>query len=308
MALNTYPIIGVFENSDLAERAIQALQNAGFTDDQMTYSGNSAGSGFFAGLKSLFTGEDEASPNVVNDLVNVGVPQDQATYYAQEHTAGHPVVTVRADGREQEATNILRSVGGYDYSSRQKTGTYAGTAYDQTTPVDTNYDQAAYTNQNDTNYADRGAYTNQTGDATTADRESLRLREERLQAQKQTVQAGEVRLHKDVVEEEKRIDVPVTHEEVVIDRRPLTEGRVSDTPVGQDETIRIPVSAEQVNVAKTTVETGEVSVGKRAVTENQRVTDTVKHEEARLEKNGDVVVNDNALTNRDTVTNQDDNL
>jgi uncharacterized protein (TIGR02271 family) len=47
------------------------------------------------------------------------------------------------------------------------------------------------------------------------------------------------------------------------------------------------VSAEQVNVAKQTVQTGEVSVGKRAVQESQQVTDTVRHEEARIERKGD---------------------
>jgi len=297
VATNAYPIIGVFDNRDVAERAIDALYKAGFTNEQLSYSGNSAGGGFLAGLKSMFTGEDESAPNVVNDLVNIGVPQDQASYYANEHTAGHPVVAVRADGREQEASSILRSAGGYDYSSRQNVGTNAGA----------NYDQATYANQADVDYADRSA-ADQTGytGATSTDRESVRLREERLQAQKQTVQTGEVRLRKDVVEEEKRIDVPVTHEEVVIDRHSLTEPRVSDIPVGRDETIRVPVSAEQVNVTKTAVETGEVSIGKRAVTENQRVTDTVKREEARLERSGDVPVNDANL--RDTTTTERDRL
>ena len=213
-------------------------------------------------------------------------------------------------------SNILRSAGGYVYSSRQNTGSYTNqtsTDYDRsayTNQTGTNYDQTAYTNQADANYADRTMLDQR--DATTApDRESVRLREERLQADKQTVQSGEVRLRKDVVEEEKRIDVPVTHEEVVIDRRSLSEPRVSDTPIGQDETIRVPVSSEQVNVSKTAVETGEVSIGKRAVTENQRVTDTVKREEAHLERDGDVTVNDPNF--RDTTTterdrlNQDDN-
>ena len=96
MAVNTSPIIGVFDNRDMAERAIDALHNAGFTNDQLSYSGNSAGGGFLAGLKSLFTGNDEDSSHVGNDLVNIGVPQDQASFYANEHAAGHPVVAVRA--------------------------------------------------------------------------------------------------------------------------------------------------------------------------------------------------------------------
>ncbi len=50
------------------------------------------------------------------------------------------------------------------------------------------------------------------------------------------------------------------------------------------------MSAEQVNVSKQTVETREVSAGKRAVQETRRVTDTVRHEEARIERQGDATV------------------
>ena len=306
MTTNSYPAIGVFSERALAERAIEALNNAGFSNDQISYSGTTGNGGFLAGLKSLFTGEDESATNIVHDLSNIGVPQDQANYYADEHRAGHPVVAVSAPGREQEALSILRSIGGYDYSSRLRTN--ATSNYADPTNVDTSTDRTAYTNPatDQTAYADRTAYTNQATDQTayadrtaytnqdvnTTEDRSLRLREERLQAEKQSVQSGEVRLHKDVIEEQKNIDVPVTHEEVYIERHDLAGDRASDLPVGQDETIRVPVSEERVNVTKSTVDTGEVSVGKRAVTENQRVSDTVRREEARVEKDGDTPVRD----------------
>jgi uncharacterized protein (TIGR02271 family) len=60
--------------------------------------------------------------------------------------------------------------------------------------------------------------------------------------------------------------------------------------MGEGEAIRVPVSAEQVNVTKRTAEKGEVSIGKRAVQETQQDTDTVRHEEARIERQGDVTV------------------
>jgi uncharacterized protein (TIGR02271 family) len=109
---------------------------------------------------------------------------------------------------------------------------------------------------------------------------------------KQPVQTGEVGIRKEVVTEQQSIDVPVTHEEVYIERR-AGSGQVSDTPIGEGGTIRVPVSAEQVNVSKQTVETGEVSVGKRTVQETRRVTDTVRHEEARIERTGDATIEEN---------------
>ena len=86
--------------------------------------------------------------------------------------------------------------------------------------------------------------------------------------------------------EQKNIQVPVSHEEVVIERSSVSEGRVSDTPIGQEEVIRVPVSEEQVQVTKTPIETGEVTIGKREVLESQPISETVKREKARLEQEG----------------------
>jgi uncharacterized protein (TIGR02271 family) len=84
--------------------------------------------------------------------------------------------------------------------------------------------------------------------------------------------------------------VPVTHEEVSIERR-AGSGEVSDSPIGEGETIRVPVSEEQVTTNKQTVETGEVAIGKRQFQDTQRVSDTVRREEAHLESSGNVDVN-----------------
>jgi uncharacterized protein (TIGR02271 family) len=115
---------------------------------------------------------------------------------------------------------------------------------------------------------------------------TLRLREEELDVHKHSVQTGEVLLHKDVIEETQSVDVPVTHEEVVVERRAIS-ATPSDEPIGEDETIRIPVSEERVDVDKRTLVTGEVALHKRAVQETEQVTDTVRKERARVEVEGD---------------------
>jgi len=138
----------------------------------------------------------------------------------------------------------------------------------------------------------------------------LRLRDVHLNVSKQPVQTGEVGLQKEVVSQQQTVNGPVTHEEVYIENRPVTDATVDDnTPIGEGETIRVPVSDEKVNVTKDTVVTGEVSIGKRAVQENQQVTDTVRHEEARVDQQGNAIIhgsqNDNLhgnATNVDTTT------
>lgn len=123
----------------------------------------------------------------------------------------------------------------------------------------------------------------------------LRLRQEELDVSKYSVQTGEVTLHKDVVEEQRTLHVPVTHEQVVIERRAVNEP--SDVPVGTEEVIRIPVSEERVDVDKHTVITGEVELHKRAIEETKEINETVRREEARLHVDGEPdIVNESDLT------------
>jgi uncharacterized protein (TIGR02271 family) len=117
------------------------------------------------------------------------------------------------------------------------------------------------------------------------DRERLQLREEELLATKERVKAGEVRVRKDVVTEEKAIDVPVTREEAVIERRPVS-GRPATGDIKEGEEIRIPLTEEEVRVEKRPVVKEEIAVGKRPVQETETVRDTVRREEARIDESG----------------------
>ncbi|WP_425350707.1 YsnF/AvaK domain-containing protein [Clostridium muellerianum] len=119
----------------------------------------------------------------------------------------------------------------------------------------------------------------------------LTLHKEELDINKSRVQKGEVELSKEIVEEQKTVDVPITHEEVVIERRSI-DNEASDTPISDEETIRIPVSEEKINVDKHTVITGEVSAHKREVEETERVDEKLKREEARINTNGDAEIID----------------
>jgi len=125
----------------------------------------------------------------------------------------------------------------------------------------------------------------------------VQLRGEMLQAHKERVNRGEVRLRKDVVTENRSIEVPVTREELVIERTDVSGGTPTGE-IGSDQEIRVPLSEERVSVEKTPIVTGEVRVGKRQVQENRTVSDNVRHEEVRVEKEGDVNVDEDALRNR----------
>src|SRR6185437_5991097 len=119
----------------------------------------------------------------------------------------------------------------------------------------------------------------------------IQLREEQLRVNKTRVSCGEVGIHKEVTTERKTVEVPVEKEEVVITRR-ATPGTARDNAPIKDQEIRIPVSEERVNVSKDTVVTGEVEVNKRKVTETQTVSEDLKKENVRVDKTGNVRVDD----------------
>jgi uncharacterized protein (TIGR02271 family) len=290
--------IAVFQRDGDAKNAIDALRDAGFQRDQIGLAWHQGGA---------------ANINYLNDLVSLGISQERAQYYDREFHAGHPVVSVRTDGRDQEAYSVLHQFGGYDYDNPQQAdaaqagmrdsvihvGAPQGSMH-QNDAVQQPYEAAQQpSNQVQQDVADQPTVNmlqqeNVLGqESGNREREALPLRAERLQLGKQMVQTGEVRLRKEIVSEQQNIDVPITREEIVVERHPGS-GQVSDTPIGQEETIRIPVYEEHVNVTKIPVEVGEVAISKRTVQENRRISTTVRHEEPRLETAGNPIVR-NAL-------------
>jgi uncharacterized protein (TIGR02271 family) len=113
---------------------------------------------------------------------------------------------------------------------------------------------------------------------------------EQLQARAVAQQSGEINLRKEIVEETQTIEVPVRREEVVIERHAVSADAADATAFATDqETIRIPVMEEQVEVSKVVRPVEEVEIRKRTIEDSQTVSDTVRHEEIRVEGDLDVV-------------------
>jgi uncharacterized protein (TIGR02271 family) len=306
---------------------------------------------------------------VAGALVGMGVPKEEAEWYEQEVHSGRALVTVRADGRYDEAQALLRRYGAYDIQSREAGATSAGTSgsragasVEQTAPIQrTAVDQPsgtasgrwedalpqyrqrwqqrygaqggrwdeyepsyyyAWQMHNDPRYRGRSwaqvepelrrdwetRYPDKPWDGAreviretweehtdaprtpTAGEERVRLHEEELRPRKEPVQAGEVGLRKEVVTEQKPVDVPVTKEQVEVERHPVEGRPPARSGIGEGEEVRVPVKEEKVRLEKEPVVTEEVSLGKRPVEQTEQVHGTVRREEARVETEGDVAV------------------
>lgn len=114
-----------------------------------------------------------------------------------------------------------------------------------------------------------------------ADRDSRRIvrSEEELRVGKRQVQAGEVAVHKHVETERVAKDVPVTREEVEVERRPISADTArSGRATIRDDEIRVPVMEEEVVVEKRAVPKEEVVIRKHAKTDTERVEADVRRE------------------------------
>lgn len=118
MTMQEPTYVGVYDNREQAEQAIEFLQNAGFTPDQMSYSGITQGGGLLGTLKQLFTGTATGHDAVVNDLMGMGLARDEAQYYAQQHEVGRPIVAIHPYGRGEEVKDILLRTGAHDFGMK----------------------------------------------------------------------------------------------------------------------------------------------------------------------------------------------
>ena len=134
----------------------------------------------------------------------------------------------------------------------------------------------------------REAWTGDTGSGMghVEQRRTVELREEELHTRKEMVEIGEVEIRKEVITEMRTIEVPVTREELVIERRPA--GQSPDRPAGEGETIRLPLREEQITIEKRPVVYEEVEVGTRKVEDTELVSREVRREVAEVEPRGDV--------------------
>jgi uncharacterized protein (TIGR02271 family) len=206
-----------------------------------------------------------AAAGLAGTLIGLGIPKNEAEYYQSEVEAGRIVVTVRTGGRYQEALAVMRRFGGYDMSTREA--------------ADREFDADEVEDEFDTGYAAERS-TTATGERT------IQAREEELRVRKQPVQTGEAVVSKEVHTEHKSLEVPVEREELVIERHAPTGNRTSSDPIREGEKIRVPLTEEQVHVEKQPVVTEEVTVGKRRVQDTQRVGATVRKEEIKVDKSG----------------------
>jgi uncharacterized protein (TIGR02271 family) len=282
-------VVGYFPSQATAESAISALKQAGFQQHQIgvaarsaqamassepstAYKAGKTAGGAWESVKNFFGGnaaepyagestketfndhvltpQDYGSDDVHESLAGLSVPAEHARYFGHRLGTGNEgaIVTVSAEGREEEAIGIIEANGG-DIGDEAD-----------------NYD-----------------YGIEVPKAT--DAQNIQLYGEVLRVHKDRVSRGEVRLRKEVTTTTQTVEVPVTREELVVERVPVS-GQVPATGATFDsKEIRIPLSEERATVSKQAVVREEVLVGKKQVTGVETLDEQVRSEELKIDQN-----------------------
>jgi uncharacterized protein (TIGR02271 family) len=297
----THVVVGLFNHASNAHQAVTELRANGFSSSQIGAAfRNEAPTGEFSHehenwwekVKDVFRSEEEkvgtrkeaaaaatsnadpyaregyeydfAGEDFENSLAGAGIAPDRAGYLARSLRSGGAIVTVRDTDRAAEAEQIISSNGGT-------------VRYEDETEIDA----ADSTGQvvTDTGYSDRRPV-----DTTPGAVDRVQLFGEVLRVHKERVSRGEARIRKDVVTENQTIEVPVTREELVLERVAVSGNTPAPAAsIGSSPEIRVPLSEDAVRVEKQAVVREEVLVGKRQVDDVATVGDDVRHEELRVD-------------------------
>jgi uncharacterized protein (TIGR02271 family) len=215
--------------------------------------------------------------DLTNDGLRVPVSKQQVKDAPQIDTDGHL--------SPQEEEELYRYYG-------MGTGTETATETATTGMVDTSTTGMATTGT--AGYTDAPGTVGHDTSGPTTDNAMTRS-EERMTVGTTSQEVGRARLRKYVVSENVTETVPVTREEVRVEREPITDanvGNAMDGPAISEEEHEVVLHAEQPVVAKEAVPVERVRLDKDVVTEQAQVTENLRKEEIEVDGVRDTMTDD----------------
>ncbi|TFI47578.1 DUF2382 domain-containing protein, partial [Micrococcus endophyticus] len=119
-------------------------------------------------------------------------------------------------------------------------------------------------------------------DVVDGDRDSMVVKDEHLQVGTERQATGRVRLRKQAYTTTETVEVPVTREEVVVEREAVDPNSAEARTAGHDGDIEV-TTYEETPVVNKTVEAEKVSLGKRQVQDTETVSEELRHEDVKID-------------------------
>jgi uncharacterized protein (TIGR02271 family) len=113
--------------------------------------------------------------------------------------------------------------------------------------------------------------------------------EEKLTGTVRPTEVGAVRIEKRIVAEDRVLEVPVTDEQIRVERRIVDRPVGAETQAFEEIVIDVPVTTEQVELQKQARVAEEIVVSKEATQRTEQVSDTVRREEVYVDEDATLI-------------------
>lgn len=239
---------------------------------------------------------------LIGALTDIGVPEEEAGYYAEGVRRGGTLVTINAeDGMADQAIDILEDHNAVDVEQRASTWKQGGwTGYSSTakpyTPDEITREREQYRTTPSTIAAGAAAtstrpipsqQTRPDTSRTVGKETTLPVIEEEMKVGKRAVQRGGVRVYSHVTEKPVEEQVQLRKEQVSVERRPVNRALSgTDRDAFKEGTIEMTETSEEAVVSKQARVVEEVVVRKDAQERTETVRDTVRRTDVAVEKLG----------------------
>ncbi len=277
---------------------INQLQDFGANGKVVSDSGEKIG-----GIGQIYVDDQSGEPDWVT--VKTGlfgtaesfVPLQGARIEGHDIVVSHDKDTIKAAPRvdadgslsPDEETTLYRhyglsGAGGDVNASNRPVGRDRTSGWDGTGDKPSDLDDPAEVGDNRPDVSERTVGHDRSGPTTDT---AMTRSEERLRVGAQTYESGRARLRKYVVTEQVTQTVPVRHEEVRVEREPITDanrGAAMSGPAFSEEEHEVVLHEEVPVVAKETVPVERVRLDKTTVTGQETVSADVRKEQIEMDE------------------------
>lgn len=225
-----------------------------------------------AALAGIGAATGAAAGGIVGGLVDVGVPEEEAGYYAEGLRRGATLVSVIAeDANVARAQQIMNRHNPIDLDKRSAAWRESGwTRF--------NHEAEPYTSDQLTTERDRWTTTDTEGE------QHFDVVEEQLQVGKREVDRGGVRVRTHVTSRPVEEHVRLRDEEVHVERRPVNRAATSaDIDAFKEGVIEVTEHDEEAVVNKQARVIEEVVIGKTVEERDKTIRDNVRRTDVEVE-------------------------
>jgi uncharacterized protein (TIGR02271 family) len=223
-----------------------------------------------------------ATGGVVAGLVDLGMSEEEAGYYAEGIRRGGTLVTLMVDRDEHvsRAEEIMNRYSPIDLDNRSEQWRTEGwTGYDVNAEPYTGSTMTSGMTSSASMAASGSSREVQPGEQVKMD-----VIEEDLQVGKRAVEGGKVRVRSVIEETPVQEDVTLREEHVTVERRPVDRpASEADINAFREKTVEVTERREEPIVRKEARVVEEVVIGKEVTEHTETVSDTVRRTDVQVE-------------------------